>query len=356
MAGEAGIKIANSKANGNSVTISGNANVTQNVTGGKISNSQATTANKNNITISGNAKVGGYVVAADVVAGQTANGNSLTISGNANVTGNVLAAHVKNGDEANENNVTISGNANIDGNITGGGSISSSDTGVTTANNNKIAIKDNATVKGYITGGDSRKSEGQSNSNQITIGKDVNISGVTKIVGGISKAGYAVKNDINITNNIASTTTITGGEGNLSTDSNQISITGDINGTVIGGKSNRVTATGNTITVTGKVDGNITGGEGNTSAGNNNIMITGNISTGANGSGIIIGGKGSMGTATGNAIQIDGNVSASTTITGGDAKTDANQNTISVGRDVGSEIIGTVIGGKSVEGTADSNR
>ncbi|WP_096027498.1 autotransporter domain-containing protein [Campylobacter lanienae] len=333
----------NIKANNNNLIISGSG------TSVKSHNALAGawipgvgTANENSVTINEGATVTGNVSGGDAEQGEAS--KNIVVIDSATVTGNVTAGRVdRGGTAANENSVTISGTAVVTGNITGGGSINA-DNGPQTANNNEVTINDTAQIIGNITGGDSRQQNGTANSNKITIGQNANISQVTQITGATSTQGTANNNELNIAGSVGAGTAITGGVGSTDASNNNILISGDSAGAVIGGQSAQGTANNNDIIIGGSsVGGNVIGGIGNTDAGDNNITIAGSVT------GNVTGGQSAQGTANKNDITIGGSVTGN--VTGGEGQTGAENNNISVAGSVG----GNVTGGKSDTTVASGN-
>ena len=228
-------------ANENEVTVSGNANIENQVVGG----SGVTQANNNTVTISGGtvnstgwagAVVGG--MSSGGGADKTENGNKVFINGTANVTGDVTGG--MDGyytATASENTVTIDGSAVITGNVMGASGESRDKT------ENKVYItKDyTGTVTGDVYGGrldDSGNYFNSDDPNDVWYDKgnanrnEVHISGGT-VTGNVY--GGAVEN--NVTGNA---------------DGNIVEITGGtVKGRVEGGQSDSGSAEGNVVTVSG---------------------------------------------------------------------------------------------------------
>ncbi|ARQ98149.1 autotransporter domain protein [Campylobacter lanienae NCTC 13004] len=326
-----------SSASGNNLIISGEGTIV------KKSNVLAAgwvpgkgTANDNNVIINSGATVEGSVFSGDAEQGESSRNNIIIDS--ATVIGKVTAGNVDSGGiAASENSVTISGNAVVKGDITGGGS------NAREANSNEVTINDTAQIIGNITGGSSIAQDGTANFNKITIGQNANISQVTQITGATSTQGTANNNELNIAGSVSANTSITGGVGSTDASNNNILISGDSAGAVIGGQSAQGSANNNDITIGGNATGNITGGDGKDGASDNNILISGN-STGA-----IIGGQSDAGAANKNDIIIGGSVGGD--VIGGIGNTDAGDNNITIA----GSVTGNVTGGQSAQGTANKN-
>ncbi|WP_180381709.1 beta strand repeat-containing protein, partial [Campylobacter lanienae] len=333
-----------SSASGNSVTISGeNTRVTgrESITGAWTFG--AGTANDNSITIKEGATVSG-----NIYAGESHNGEvsrNKVIIDSATVTGGhqILGGNAKNNGKANENSVVIRGNAVVNANITGGGSELNNGGGPKEANNNEVIIDGTAQIRGTITGGESLQADGTANFNKITIGQNANISQVTQITGATSTQGTANNNELIIAGSVDSGTAITGGIGSTDASDNNILISGDSAGEVIGGQSAQGSANNNDITIGGNSTGNITGSIGQTGADNNNISVGGSVDSN------VIGGQSAQGTANNNDITIGGNATGN--ITGGEGKTGASDNNIAISGDSN----GAIIGGQSEAGSANKN-
>ncbi|WP_141081947.1 hypothetical protein, partial [Campylobacter lanienae] len=356
-------------ANNNTLIITGGSNVDQfDIAGTKVNNPGINIeANNNNLIISGS---GTSVKSHNALAGAwipgvgTANENSVTINEGATVTGNVSGGNAEQGESSknkiiidsatvtgsviggktnsggtatSENSVTISGNAVVKGDITGGGS------NAREANSNEVTINDTAQIIGKITGGDSRQQNGTANFNKITIGQNANITQVTQITGATSTQGTANNNELIIAGSVNSGTAITGGIGSTDASDNNILISGDSAGAVIGGKSDTGTANNNDITIGGNATGDITGSIGQTGADNNNISVGGSVDSN------VIGGQSAQGTANNNDITIGGNATGN--ITGGEGQTGASDNNIAISGDS----TGAIIGGQSEAGSANKN-
>ncbi|WP_096030625.1 autotransporter domain-containing protein [Campylobacter lanienae] len=294
------------------------------------------TTNENSVTINSGATVEGHVSGGNSEQGEASRNNIIIDS--ATVIGKVTAGNVDSGGiAASENSVTISGNAVITGDITGGGS------NAREANSNEVTINDTATIIGNITGGDSRQQNGTANSNKITIGQNADISQVAQITGATSTQGTANQNKLIIAGSVDSGTAITGGIGSTDASDNNILISGDSAGEVIGGKSAQGSANNNDITIGGNSTGNITGSIGQTGADNNNISVGGSVDSN------VIGGQSAQGTANNNDITIGGNATGN--ITGGEGKTGASDNNIAISGDSN----GAIIGGQSEAGSANKN-
>ena len=76
---------------------------------------------------------------------------------------------------------------------------------------------------------------------------------VSEIIGGTSAQGTANKNELNIDGSVSAGTSITGGIGQTDASDNNILISGDIAGAIIGGQSTQGTANKNDIIIGGSV-------------------------------------------------------------------------------------------------------
>ncbi|WP_086291130.1 hypothetical protein [Campylobacter devanensis] len=76
---------------------------------------------------------------------------------------------------------------------------------------------------------------------------------VSKIIGGTSAQGTANQNELNIAGSVRAGTSITGGIGQTDASDNNILISGDSAGAIIGGQSTQGTANKNDIIIGGSV-------------------------------------------------------------------------------------------------------
>ena len=329
------------QANGNQVSISGSAVITDYVSGAEGSNE----TNNNIVTINGatvKSNSGNAVVAGASNNGfgdeATANQNQVIIKGSAQVEGVIYGAHDAYYTAANsENSVTIQDGAVVTGNVFGGagngdGNSEGKDRGIRTKN--KVIISGSAQVTGNVYGGRQHGKYDYSYTGNAT-DNTVTISGgtLTGNAYGGSVSGYITGN---ATGNQVS---VEGGSvtGNVYGGTHEV---GEVNG---GALTREVAGnvTGNSVsvskvTVSGNVYGGYVAGEKVTGDANSNtVEITGGTVTYASvGTGdSVYGGYSEGGNADNNNVEISGNSKVNIEVYGGVTKyTDgtANGNTVTV--------------------------
>lgn len=335
-----------SKANTNTVTISGIVTVGSKVYGGKATRGEAI---GNIVSLSGDVTVdfdvyGGYVERA--IAANQASNNEVSLSGNATVGGSVYGGRIStstniSGTEANNNSVTITGGTVGGAEIAGGwGDASSS-----VVNGNTVTIS-GATIQSNVYGGYSGGG-GEANGNAVSITGGA-IASASSLVGGYSKNGTANANEILV--NVTGFTqddsyTLTGGQGAAEASENSVTLQAGTVSAIYGGHSSAGDALENHVTITGgQVNWDTRGGFSNGAgsaddniveisggsvgsvyggwslggaAGGNQVIISGGTVRGANG-GTITGGRGDGGDAINNTVTIMGSADVTgVMITGG---------------------------------------
>ena len=233
-------------ADGNSVSISGDAQVGLYVVGGEATGDTTDTATcsatDNSVALSGNAIIGiysknytsdsGSYIAddADVIGGwatgnsSSATGNSVTISGSVYIYGNAIGAYGTG--TVSGNSVTMTGGT-VSGNVEGGYSASST----ATVTENTVTLSGSAIVNNQVIGGYNAYEEGAE---------------VSENTVKISESAYA--------------NTVVGGHSYGNTTGNAVTITGNGSGSnnavyVMGGWSFSGSATGNTVSISDSVIG-----------------------------------------------------------------------------------------------------
>ncbi|MBR4908289.1 MAG: hypothetical protein IKZ43_04670 [Acidaminococcaceae bacterium] len=329
-------------ADNNTVIISGDTTVGNNIIGGNSTGS----ADNNTVTISGDTVVNaildqyGYYTTANIIGGNStgegdnnsgsADNNTVTISGDTVVGESssayasvyIYGGHSKNGSRSvSGNTVTISENV-----VVGRSSSSSEDAYVSAyiyggygesssgnADNNTVAISDNVVVadgsysNAYIYGG--RTSSGSANENKVTISDNAVVSrGYASITGGYGR--IADENTVTISGKASvgsgKSAYVTGGNSTaydadeLSANNNTVTITDDAvvgYGYVYGGYAYYGTVSNNTVTISGnavvggKEEERIYGGvSGYGIAESNTVTISDNAAVGSESDVYIYGG------------------------------------------------------------------
>ncbi|WP_086253530.1 hypothetical protein [Campylobacter sp. P091] len=280
--------------------------------------------NDNNVIIKDGATVTGLIYGGYATGGEASKNTVIVDSAVEN--SNILGGHSGRAAKVNENTVIVRGDSKVEGNITGGGGHAGHFS--KEAHNNKVSIEDNATIIGVIKGGESKVDGYTANGNQISIGKDANISQVSEIIGGTSAQGTSNKNNIIIGGSV------TGGEGKIGSENNNIKVAGNIGGTVIGGKTDSGSAGNNIINIDGNTQGNIIGGQTNDpngQTGGNQITangnVDGNIYGGYNEATQKVQGSNNTITLSGDLTKVTGNIQVGDTTSNGGSGNTLNINT-----------------------------
>ena len=394
---------SNPVASGNSVTVTGTAQVTGLVIGARDAYSSAVITD-NMVTIDGSAVVTGNVIGGDgwgkdktqnkvyvnsgtitgnVYGGElwddyysstgSATGNEVHISGGT-VSGSVYGGAVKGkvSGNANSNRVEISG-GEVKASRAGSGDTvygGYSETG--NANNNNVQVSGESIVRVTVYGGVSKYEEGTANENAVTVSGNANLpSGITAgwspnkdaknntvtieggtvqgyINGGVA-TGAADNNHIIV--NDGTVGSMQGGSGGSSATGNTVEINGgtvtDTN-TIFGGNSNAGTVTGNTVTVYKGTVNTIYGGYSNSGTVTNNTVT---ISDGSI-NGRVYGGSNGTGDTNGNKVSITGGALSSTVYGGYGYNGVVTGNTVTM---TAGQVNGVVYGGVSETKAASSN-
>jgi hypothetical protein len=313
-------------ATGNSVTISGNSSVGDDVVGGY---SQGGNATGNSVTISGG------TVGEDVIGGEAGNGNAtgntVTISG-VTVGESVEGGYTESGDAKN-NTVTISGGT-VREYVTGG----SSDSG--NVENNTVTIS-NSTVGESVEGGWTES--GNARNNTVTVSNSTVREGIG---GGESESGNVENNTVTVSNSTVGDGVAGGWTGSGNATGNRVEVSGsNVTGLIFGGLSHNGNASGNSVTVSG---GSFTGSA---------VPVSGGSVPGG-----IYGGYSANGNADGNTVSIYGG-SVNGNVYGGMAHSAANTGATASGNTViiggNAAVHGSVYGGyvnSSIYDRAENNR
>ena len=366
-------------ASGNSVTVTGTAQVTGLVIGARDAY-YAAVITDNTVTIDGSAVVtgdvfGGYgwhkdktqnrvYVNSGTVTGYVygvelnssyssdtgnATSNEVHISGGT-VSGSVYGGAVKGNvsGNANSNKVEISG-GEVKASGTGSGDTvygGYSETG--NANSNKVQVSGESIIKLTVYGGVSKYEEGTANNNEVTVSDSANLpSGITAgwspnkdaknntvmieggtvqgyIDGGVA-TGAADNNHIIV--NDGTVSYLQGGSGGSSATGNTVEINGGtVTDTIFGGNSNAGTVTGNTVTVNKGTVNTIYGGYSNSGTVTKNTVTVSNATL----NGAVIGGTNGDGDANGNTVSIAGGTIGGAVWGGYSRNGDAKNNTVTV--------------------------
>lgn len=290
-------------ADQNSVEISKAVSIAGSVAGGWSYLGDVT----NNVVKISSGSVGG-IVAGGYTIGKRAEGNTVELSGTADVSGNIyggyalhqmdnpLTGEVAAGD-ASQNTVKIS-DVTVKGEVYGG--YTAEGTTSNDATGNAVTIE-SGTIEKTVYGG--YTADGTASKNTVTInGGTVGVADSTEssdtVFGGYSASGEAVSNILTVSGGDL-IGHVTSGYGKTGASDNTLTMTGGsstktvagyaetgdaVNNTLVfSGGTSAITmaaqsggsATGNTITITGGNPGTVTGGAGVTGASENTVIISG---------------------------------------------------------------------------------
>lgn len=290
-------------ADQNSVEISKAVSIAGSVAGGWSYLGDVT----NNVVKISSGSVGG-IVAGGYTIGKGAEGNTVELSGTADVSGNIyggyalhqinnpLTGEVAAGD-ASQNTVKIS-DVTVKGEVYGG--YTAEGTTSNDATGNAVTIE-SGTIEKTVYGG--YTADGTASKNTVTInGGTVGVADSTEssdtVFGGYSASGEAVSNILTVSGGDL-IGHVTSGYGKTGASDNTLTMTGGsstktvagyaetgdaVNNTLVfSGGTSAITmaaqsggsATGNTITITGGNPGTVTGGAGVTGASENTVIISG---------------------------------------------------------------------------------
>ncbi|MBO5591223.1 MAG: ESPR domain-containing protein, partial [Acidaminococcaceae bacterium] len=312
-------------------------------------------ASGNSVTVTGTAQVTGLVIGArDAYYAAVITDNTVTIDGSAVVTGDVFGGYGWHKDKT-QNRVYVN-SGTVTGNVYGVelNSSYSSDTGNATSNEVHIS---GGTVSGSVYGGAVKgKVSGNANSNKVEIsGGEVKASGTGSgdtVYGGYSETGNANGNKVQVSGESIVKLTVYGGvteytEGTASDNEVTVSDSAKLPSGITAGWSRNKDAKNNTVTVEGgTVQGYINGGVATGAADNNHIIVNdGTV-------GSMQGGSGGS-SATGNTVEINGGtVTDTNTIFGGNSNAGTvTENTVTINKGT----VNTIYGGYSNSGTVTNN-
>lgn len=290
-------------ADQNSVEISKAVSIAGSVAGGWSYLGDVT----NNVVKISSGSVGG-IVAGGYTIGKGAEGNTVELSGTADVSGNIYGGYALHqmdnpltgeaaAGDASQNTVKISDvtvKGEVYGGYTAGGTTSNDATG------NAVTIE-SGTIEKTVYGG--YTADGTASKNTVTInGGTVGVADSTEssdtVFGGYSASGEAVSNILTVSGGDL-IGHVTSGYGKTGASDNTLTMTGGsstktvagyaetgdaVNNTLVfSGGTSAITmaaqsggsATGNTITITGGNPGTVTGGAGVTGASENTVIISG---------------------------------------------------------------------------------
>lgn len=290
-------------ADQNSVEISKAVSIAGSVAGGWSYLGDVT----NNVVKISSGSVGG-IVAGGYTIGKGAEGNTVELSGTADVSGNIYggyALHQMNNPltgeaaagDASQNTVKIS-DVTVKGEVYGG--YTAEGTTSNDATGNAVTIE-SGTIEKTVYGG--YTADGTASKNTVTInGGTVGVADSTEssdtVFGGYSASGEAVSNILTVSGGDL-IGHVTSGYGKTGASDNTLTMTGGSstktvagyaetgdavnNALVFSGGTSAITmaaqsggsATGNTITITGGNPGTVTGGAGVTGASENTVIISG---------------------------------------------------------------------------------
>ena len=303
-------------------------------------------ASGNSVTVTGTAQVTGLVIGArDAYYAAVITDNTVTIDGSAVVTGDVFGGYGWHKDKT-QNRVYVN-SGTVTGNVYGVelNSSYSSDTGNATSNEVHIS---GGTVSGSVYGGAIKgKVSGNANSNTVEIsGGEVKASGAGSgdtVYGGYSETGNANSNKVQVSGDSIVKLTVYGGVSKYeegTANENAVTVSGNANlpSGITAGWSPNKDAKKNTVTIEGgTVQGYINGGVATGAADNNHIIVNGGKVS------YLQGGSGGS-SATGNTVEINGGTVTETigTVTG---------NTVTVNKGT----VNTIYGGYSNSGTVTGN-
>lgn len=370
-------------ADQNSVEISKAVSIAGSVAGGWSYLGDVT----NNVVKISLGSVGG-IVAGGYTIGKGAEGNTVELSGTADVSGNIYGGYALHqmdnpltgeaaAGDASQNTVKIS-DVTVKGEVYGG--YTAEGTTSNDATGNAVTIE-SGTIEKTVYGG--YTADGTASKNTVTInGGTVGVADSTEssdtVFGGYSASGEAVSNILTVSGGDL-IGHVTSGYGKTGASDNTLTMTGGsstktvagyaetgdaVNNTLVfSGGTSAITmaaqsggsATGNTITITGGNPGTVTGGAGVTGASENTVIISGGtVSSPEDFVPILTGGMASTEDADGNTVTISGGeVTGGIGIYGGfTTEGDANSNTINVS---GGTLDTDIYGGQTYDGAADNN-
>ena len=370
-------------ADQNSVEISKAVSIAGSVAGGWSYLGDVT----NNVVKISSGSVGG-IVAGGYTIGKGAEGNTVELSGTADVSGNIYGGYALHqmdnpltgeaaAGDASQNTVKVS-DVTVKGEVYGG--YTAEGTTSNDATGNAVTIE-SGTIEKTVYGG--YTADGTASKNTVTInGGTVGVADSTEssdtVFGGYSASGEAVSNILTVCGGDL-IGHVTSGYGKTGASDNTLTMTGGsstktvagyaetgdaVNNTLVfSGGTSAITmaaqsggsATGNTITITGGNPGTVTGGAGVTGASENTVIISGGtVSSPEDFVPIVTGGMASTGDADGNTVTISGGeVTGGIGIYGGfTTEGDANSNTINVS---GGTLDTDIYGGQTYDGAADNN-
>lgn len=290
-------------ADQNSVEISKAVSIAGSVAGGWSYLGDVT----NNVVKISSGSVGG-IVAGGYTIGKGAEGNTVELSGTADVSGNIYGGYALHqmdnpltgeaaAGDASQNTVKIS-DVTVKGEVYGG--YTAEGTTSNDATGNAVTIK-SGTIEKTVYGG--YTADGTASKNTVTInGGTVGVADSTEssdtVFGGYSASGEAVSNILTVSGGDL-IGHVTSGYGKTGASDNTLTMTGGssiktvagyaetgdaVNNTLVfSGGTSAITmaaqsggsATGNTITITGGNPGTVTGGAGVTGASENTVIISG---------------------------------------------------------------------------------
>ncbi len=241
-------------------------------------------ASGNSVTVTGTAQVTGLVIGArDAYYAAVITDNTVTIDGSAVVTGDVFGGYGWHKDKT-QNRVYVN-SGTVTGNVYGVelNSSYSSDTGNATSNEVHIS---GGTVSGSVYGGAIKgKVSGNANSNTVEIsGGEVKASGAGSgdtVYGGYSETGNANSNKVQVSGDSIVKLTVYGGVSKYeegTANENAVTVSGNANlpSGITAGWSPNKDAKKNTVTIEGgTVQGYINGGVATGAADNNHIIVNG---------------------------------------------------------------------------------
>ena len=310
-------------------------------------------ASGNSVTVTGTAQVTGLVIGArDAYYAAVITDNTVTIDGSAVVTGDVFGGYGWHKDKT-QNRVYVN-SGTVTGNVYGVelNSSYSSDTGNATSNEVHIS---GGTVSGSVYGGAIKgKVSGNANSNTVEIsGGEVKASGAGSgdtVYGGYSETGNANSNKVQVSGDSIVKLTVYGGVSKYeegTANENAVTVSGNANlpSGITAGWSPNKDAKKNTVTIEGgTVQGYINGGVATGAADNNHIIVNGGKVS------YLQGGSGGS-SATGNTVEINGGTVTETIFGGNSNDGTVTGNTVTVNKGT----VNTIYGGYSNSGTVTGN-
>ena len=310
-------------------------------------------ASGNSVTVTGTAQVTGLVIGArDAYYAAVITDNTVTIDGSAVVTGDVFGGYGWHKDKT-QNRVYVN-SGTVTGNVYGVelNSSYSSDTGNATSNEVHIS---GGTVSGSVYGGAIKgKVSGNANSNTVEIsGGEVKASGAGSgdtVYGGYSETGNANSNKVQVSGDSIVKLTVYGGVSKYeegTANENAVTVSGNANlpSGITAGWSPNKDAKNNTVTIEGgTVQGYINGGVATGAADNNHSMVNGGKVS------YLQGGSGGS-SATGNTVEINGGTVTDTIFGGNSDAGTVTGNTVTVNKGT----VNTIYGGYSNSGTVTGN-